>query len=77
MKNRKKIWNFLNEQEPSLIGKPFGKFNIKVEKDFYFIEYELYTNLENPFTNTELKTCRVDKKYFKNWKNKQNSIIFY
>lgn len=77
MKNKDKLWNFVYEQEPRLMGEPFGRFNVKVEKDFFIIECELLTNLENPFINTELKKCKVDQKSFTNWKNKQNSIIFY
>ena len=77
MKNKDKLWNFVHEQELRLMGEPFGRFNVKKKKDFFVIECELLTNLENPFINTELKTCKVNKKSFLDWKKKQNSIIFY
>jgi hypothetical protein len=77
MKNKTKLWDFVHGQEPRLMGDPFGRFNVKEEKDFFIIECELLTNLVNPFINTELKTCRVDKKSFTDFINKQNPIIFY
>lgn len=49
----------------------------KAEKLFFVIECELITQLENPLIDTKLKTCKVNKKSFINWKNKQNKIIFY
>jgi len=77
MKNKNRLWNFVYEQEPRLMDEPFGIFNVKEEKKFFIIECELLTNLENPFNNTELKKCKVDKKSFYDWNRKQNSIIFY
>jgi len=61
MKNKDKLWNFVHEQEPRLVGEPFGRFNVKEEKDFFIIECELLTSLVNPFINTELKTCIISR----------------
>lgn len=75
--DKNNLWKFIKEHEPRLLCEPFGKFDVKVEKLFFVIECELITQLENPLIDTKLKTCKVNKKSFINWKNKQNKIIFY
>lgn len=75
MKN--KLWKFIKELEPRLLPEPFGRFNITECNKTYAVECELLTQLENPFINTELKKCKVDKESFKNEIKNKDSIIFY
>lgn len=37
MKNNDKLLDFVHEQEPRLMGEPFGRFNIKEECDLYIV----------------------------------------
>ena len=77
MKNKDKelLLDFVKENSPCVSS--FGKFDVKDEKDFFIIECELITSLENPFENLTPTNCRVNKKSFLDWKERQNPIIFY